>query len=482
MTYKGIGECRAITLTTAAGENVVGTAGNDTFSAVLTNNATGVDAANSTLNLGDIVDGAAGTDTLNLILSGPLAAAAQVMPAGVTIRNVEVVNLVHTDAVAAGTVTGSALANSATYAGIQQLWQVDNDAVAPGTFGNVVVGTGVTAGFRSTNDFNTDVAANVTVTAATTSQATIAAALDGVATASGITFANSGGATSLRTLEVSGKVAAAAVGDNGNLSITGTATAETLKLAMTSAVDLTLTTVASFGAGLKTIDASASTGAIRADGGSGSAAITTTANLETVKLGSGGDRVTLTVSAATKALSVDAGAGADTITVNGVIAAANTDASVAVTLGAGKDTFNAAGVVSALGVSGLQNLGTIAAAAADQTLVQLTEQLITVTDFNTSEDVLSLGGTGVALNTTQLTSLAGAGDLLAAVKGAAAITNGAGALTTLTKSVVFNFGGDAYVFVDNTTGADIAATDALVKLVGVDAELLSNVQNGNFVL
>lgn len=160
----------------------------------------------------------------------------------------------------------------------------------------------------------------------------------------------------------------------------------------------------------------------------------------------------------------------------------DTDASVAVTLGAGKDTFNAAGVVSALGVSGLQNLGTIAAAAADQTLVQLTEQLITVTDFNTSEDVLSLGGTGVALNTTQLTSLAGAGDLLAAVKGAAAITNGAGALTTLTKSVVFNFGGDAYVFVDNTTGADIAATDALVKLVGVDAELLSNVQNGNFVL
>jgi len=60
---KGIGECRAITLTTAIGENIVGTSGNDTFSAVQGGTAA------STLQLGDTIDGGAGTDTLNITVT-----------------------------------------------------------------------------------------------------------------------------------------------------------------------------------------------------------------------------------------------------------------------------------------------------------------------------------------------------------------------------------------------------------------------------
>ena len=86
--------------------------------------------------MGDSIDGGAGTDTLNLILSGGKAGTAIAAPAGVTIKNVEVVNLVHTDDV--GATTGSTLASSSTYSGIQQLWQTDNsNAAGSGTFGNV---------------------------------------------------------------------------------------------------------------------------------------------------------------------------------------------------------------------------------------------------------------------------------------------------------------------------------------------------------
>ena len=58
MTYKGIGEYRAITLTTGV-DVLTGTANNDTFV-----------ATDSTYNTGDSLTGGAGTDTLGLTLGG----------------------------------------------------------------------------------------------------------------------------------------------------------------------------------------------------------------------------------------------------------------------------------------------------------------------------------------------------------------------------------------------------------------------------
>ena len=61
MTYKGIGECRAITLTTGT-DNITGTSGNDTISAVYDRDGATV----GTLNLSDAINGGAGTDTFSV--------------------------------------------------------------------------------------------------------------------------------------------------------------------------------------------------------------------------------------------------------------------------------------------------------------------------------------------------------------------------------------------------------------------------------
>ena len=76
-----IAEWLAITLTTALGEQVNGTAGNDVFNAVLSSTPT-----SSTLNVGDLIDGKAGTDTLKLIVD---TAGAVSLPVGLQVNNVE---------------------------------------------------------------------------------------------------------------------------------------------------------------------------------------------------------------------------------------------------------------------------------------------------------------------------------------------------------------------------------------------------------
>jgi len=449
---------QTFTLTDKAGENIVGTANNDTFSAVLSNTAVpAYDAANSTLNLGDIIDGAAGTDTLNLILSGGKAGTPLATPAGVTIKNVEIVNLVHTDDL--GATTASVLANSATYTGIQQLWQTDNSAAA-GTFGNVVVGDGVTAGFRSTNDFNTAVATAVgtTVTTAATSQKAVTVALDGVGSGSAITAAAPVGGK-IETVTVSGTVAKANATTDGTLTVNGTADTLTENVSLSSNATVALGAAAK----LATVDFSGSTGGITAD-------LKAFTVLTSVKGGSGNDSLTLNLETG-KALAVDTGAGNDTVTLNNNGTAAATNKVTTLALGAGKDTLT---FVTA-------NIGNVA----DATAANVANSLITVTDFKTSEDVLNLAGTGQALTAAQLTVAAGKADLAAAAGYVESVLF-AGGVGTKT-AAVFNFGGDAYVVVDHggvggAADGTFNATDGLIKLVGVDAAQFSNVQNGNLVL
>lgn len=83
MTYKGIGEYRAITLTTGA-DNIVGTSGNDTINGYIDSAVN----APQTFTAADVIDGGAGNDTLNVVVSGTAAA----LPAA-SIKNIETINV-----------------------------------------------------------------------------------------------------------------------------------------------------------------------------------------------------------------------------------------------------------------------------------------------------------------------------------------------------------------------------------------------------
>jgi len=104
LTYKGIGECRAITLTTGI-DTLTGTAGNDIFV-----------GDNTTISSSDTINGGAGRDTLNYTDSSTTGVAAAPIVSNVEVINIRNVN--GTAAVAAvtetTTVTFSALAAGAT--------------------------------------------------------------------------------------------------------------------------------------------------------------------------------------------------------------------------------------------------------------------------------------------------------------------------------------------------------------------------------
>ena len=130
---KGIGECRAITLTTGL-DNVAGTSGNDTISGAVNINATGTSTVNS-FSAADVINGGDGVDTLNVIIENsngaPLA-----FP-GAAISNVEVFNVRNVE------VAGNGLTiNAANFAGETEV-NADRSTNAV-TINNL--GTGAAAG------------------------------------------------------------------------------------------------------------------------------------------------------------------------------------------------------------------------------------------------------------------------------------------------------------------------------------------------
>lgn len=438
-----------VNFTNAVGESLVGSAGTDTFSGVVTGAAAG------TVNIGDSVDGGAGTDTLNLLVSG-----ATTLPAGFTSDNVEVVNINYSDA--AATLGGGGL-NSSSFGGVEQLWQIDN--VGGASFENVTVGEGVTAGFRSTGNGATAVATGATVTAAAGVTST-AVALDGVDDGSSITLAETT-ANGLSSATISGSVATtaavaavpgvdlnadgdfidagetapvAAVPASSVLNLVSTAAdVDTLNLSLTSN-----TTVSGIGAAglddLNTLNASGSTGNL-------TVALGTPDELSSATFGSGSDTVSVTttgLNATTPTLAIDLGAGNDVLTLN---AGANANANaINITLGAGNDTLD---------VDSLANITSTTAIDAD---------LVTVADFNSAQDVLDLSGLTArdVLVNTELANISGAASLAAAAELAAqATTDG--------QYSVFNYGSDAYVLQDNG-GAGFDAGDGLIKITGFAVE------------
>lgn len=149
MTYKRIGEYRAITLTTGP-DTLTGTSGNDTFNGY-------IDAAETTDTLtgADSIDGGAGTDTLNITVDGSGVGA---LP-GATITNVEIFKIRETGGTAGAYNFGAVTGETSV---------INNKSTDDVDFQNLATGTTVTIMGDSTTTngatkFNMATAANAVV-------------------------------------------------------------------------------------------------------------------------------------------------------------------------------------------------------------------------------------------------------------------------------------------------------------------------------
>ena len=409
-------EGNTFTLTDAIGETVTGTAGNDTFTAV-------VGGTDATLNVGDQVLGGGGTDTINLF-AGSTVATENVIPTGAELSSIEVVNLRQDDSTFGTEIDATDLGADA-----KQIWQI-GDAVAINSLAE-----GQIAGFRNTDASVTATYANG-VTAGTV-------ALDNVDDASTVDVAGA----NVTSLTVSGSVdddGVTPVAGPGTLTLTDSTTSTdgvtdlTISLTSNTLLDISSFTDAT------SVDLSGSTGNIgnattRTD-------LTALAELETYTGSAGRDF--LSVDLGDNNTSFDLGAGADNISIAATAATGDENA-LSVTLGAGNDVA----VVSAL------------TNVADATEEDFLNSLVTIEDFNVNQDTLDV--TGFTFSTQNLITVdqsASLFDNLTAIAG-----------DMDQQQVQFEFGGDLYIY--NDVGTDgFNDGDGLIKLAGVE-ELLTTGDN-----
>ncbi|MEO3386180.1 DUF4214 domain-containing protein [Mesorhizobium sp. CAU 1741] len=371
------------TLTTDIGENLVGTADDDTFNAII-----GTDA---TLNTFDEVDGAGGDDTANIIADVAVTAAQLDQ-----FTNVE-------NAMIAQSLAGGQTAIDVSGVGFTNITFGGTTGLANGAAVTVAQGQTINASLDAAGALAVTGAAGVTELTA-----------NGVGTTvNAFTFAETD--ASVTTVNAGGSTAAA-------VTVTGTATTETANISFEDDVALTLV-----GAAIETLDMSGSTGDIT---------VTLLANLTSVVGGAGIDSVTDITGAAE--LSVDLGAGSDVFTIN------NGDGTglTSITLGAGNDLVD---------VNVLANIATA-------TEADFAEALISITDFNVSEDKIDVSGVGtvVADNLVQ-GSINAAATLYDALEIA-----GAGAAG----DVVFEYAGNTYVYA-NDGDAVVEVGEGLLELTGI---------------
>ena len=307
----GFSEPSHLWLTTGV-DSLVGTANNDTFSAVLSDAA----LASDTFTTSDNINGGAGSDTLNLTVTGANTAVS--VPIA-TITSVETINVRALQTTAAQVTTIGA----ANYTGVTAI-NADRASSAvtitglatgasTGVFGNASVTNGaLIAGYSATATG----AATLNVSGGTVG--TSAITLTGAALTS--TVVNSTGATanelgaiatpatstSLTINATAGMSGSFTTGAETAITVTGSAATG---LALTGANDgvqaavvigTPVTTV-------KTVDASAMT-----NGGVG---MTVVAAMTSFKGGQGTDKVTTAAITSTTASIIDAGAGTDTLVI-----------------------------------------------------------------------------------------------------------------------------------------------------------------------
>lgn len=270
-TVSGIVDAHNVgqTFTLTQGQDIiVGTAGNDTINVTNYSPATGATVAN--LSSIDSIDGGAGKDTLNLDLTGGTNSVS-----GVTIKNVEIVNL-----------TGAATADASVFQGATNI-NFDK------------TGTSVTNLAATTTVAFNGAATDITVGAA---GASASVALGNVAEAAALNI----GGSSLSSVTVSGTRAGTTAAQALNITVGKDVQTFTLNTNQKSTLTLDQTTNGSTKF-VTTLDASASTGSLT---------VTGDANLANVMTGAGDDAVTVAVATSSSVTStVSTGAGNDTISV-----------------------------------------------------------------------------------------------------------------------------------------------------------------------
>ena len=293
MTYKGIAEWLAITLTVNA-DNVTGTTGNDTIKAIIDNT---VATPASTLGAADEIDGGAGRDTLVIEADQALAG---------TIKNVEVFQFVGSTKVANDP---SSAIDASLYTGLDtiSLKNVSDSAV-----GLTKLASGSTVDLQGS-----------TATAVTASAATAATALN--ITSSGLKATNTVNVNGAALTTVSFTGETGALADGGGIVIDdNNSTADTVTTVNVKATGTTLLQVS--GGKIATIDASASTGAANIIIG------TVAADLA-VKGGAGDDVIALDIETLSSKDSIDLGAGNDAVILDITVPSSGTPANFVNTSG-----------------------------------------------------------------------------------------------------------------------------------------------------
>lgn len=274
-------------------------------------------------------------------------------------------------------------------------------------------------------------------------QATALTSIDGASSSAGLvvegTVASGSGA---------GAVAATALQSDVLTSITTGSGADTI-LANTSATKAVTLTIDG-GAGVDTITSTVAKGALVLNGGAGADVISVTTSGQaaaTINAGAGNDKVTLVATAT-------ADVTADHVT--------------SITLGDGNDTLVVNTLANLNGTFTTGNATQITAANA-----AISADLVKVTDFSASNDVLNMAGiTGTtfqALNNTQAGNVTSAATLAEAVAAASTAVG-------VSHATSFAFGGNTYVYV-NDANAGVTSGDGLIELTGFTGQLSS----ANFV-
>lgn len=441
------GSGKTFTLTNSVGEQVNGTAGNDTFKAVLDT------AAVSTLNVGDVIDGKAGNDTLDLIVESGTA-----LPAGVQVSNVE--NVV---------ITNKALTavDAAAFSGVQKVALKNNaTAVTVSNLAGLTLGVEGVAANKVTGDFG----AAATAAALDLNDAKGNVDLVGAA----VKTVNIGGNSQVvagvaQTVTVGGSAAAAATALNVNataaLALDVSAAAAAVKVTVTGAGAANLGTLHAVA---KTVDASANTGGVtvtgaaglqEVTGGAGKDSVTLAADLADkgfVKTGAGDDKVILGTSAVNKGATIELGAGNDSIVGTGVI-----DKDAIIDGGEGNDTL-ALELVGATNIGAFKNFEIFDVAAMSAKTLDL--------DILASKNTVTAISGSAALNgAVELTNL-GAGVDFVATKNMGT-TN---ALTLTQKAA-----GALTVTLDADSKSATAENDATTKVVASNATSLKAVFDNN---
>ncbi|WP_312721942.1 hypothetical protein [Stutzerimonas kunmingensis] len=299
--------------------------------------------------------------------------------------------------------------------------------------------------------------------------------LNDISDAATLTLANQAGGD-LQSLTVNGSV-----GDGSSATTLTLATTvadtdiTTLNLALTSDTTVVVSSLTD----LETLDASGSTGDLVLN----ASALT---ELTSLSGGSGGDQLTVAAIDTGDTLSVSGGAGNDQITAtsgdgqlvidagdgNDLIsltagAATDTDEAYAtsITLGGGTDRLNLVSLANLEGTDLALGSGATAQQVADANAA-LSENMVVVTDFNVSQDVLGLSGASTAsFNNIQQGQIANSASLAEALNLVASIMG-------TDDTANFVYGGDSYVYTD--TGDAVGTVDAgdgLLQLVGVNTLL-----------